>query len=129
MLTPASEGASRALVNMSGHEKLAQPMKDDIFLCLCAGQQNPIRPLGFSFCSQMPRNLLPLTRACLGAASLQEFLVCAGDAKRQTKKEDNSLIGCAKVCDNVSVCCRMFGSCISSIMRFVYWCICRCCLL
>jgi hypothetical protein len=41
-MTPVSEGASRALVNMSGHEKLAQPMKDDIFLCLCAGQQNTI---------------------------------------------------------------------------------------
>jgi hypothetical protein len=34
-----AESASRALVNMSGHEKLAQPMKDDVFLCLCAGPQ------------------------------------------------------------------------------------------
>jgi hypothetical protein len=40
-MTTAAEGASRALVNMSGHDKLANPMKDDVFLCLCAGQQTP----------------------------------------------------------------------------------------
>jgi hypothetical protein len=37
-VSPAAEGASRALVNMSGHDKLSQPMKEDVFLCLCAGQ-------------------------------------------------------------------------------------------
>jgi asparagine N-glycosylation enzyme membrane subunit Stt3 len=37
MITRALENASRALVNMSGHEKLSQPMKEDVFLCLCAG--------------------------------------------------------------------------------------------
>ena len=38
-VSPAAEGASRALVNMSGHDKLSQPMKEDVFLCLCAGQR------------------------------------------------------------------------------------------
>ncbi len=66
-----------------------------------SAELNPTSRLPFFFPNAT--KLPALTRACLGAASLQEFLVCAGDAKKQTKKEDSSLIGCAKVCNNVSV--------------------------
>jgi hypothetical protein len=41
-MTHAAEGASRALVNISGDENLRQPMKDDVFLCLCAGLRVPV---------------------------------------------------------------------------------------
>jgi hypothetical protein len=101
VVTRTAEGASRALVNMSGHEKLAKPMKEDVFLCLCAGLQAIIHRPFFYFSLCNLRRRPPISRYP-GAASLQEFLVRAGDAKK--KNEDDGLMGCAKVCNNVSLC-------------------------
>jgi hypothetical protein len=46
-----------------------------------------------------------------GAASLQEFIIRVGDAKK-TKEDGDSLLGCAKVCNNVSafaaICALLF---------------------
>jgi hypothetical protein len=85
---------------MSGHEKLAKPMKEDVFLCLCAGQQPLPNPSSVTRRSAIRNALLSFSRYP-GAASLQEFIVRTGDSKK--KNDDEGLIGCAKVCNNVSV--------------------------
>jgi hypothetical protein len=100
-MTTTAEGASRALVNMSGHHKLANPMKDDVFLCLCAGQQNPAQRRHLLSLAKSPPPLFPSHAFGRETASLQEFLVRAADSKMK-KENGDSLMGCAKVCDNVS---------------------------
>ena len=95
---------------MSGHDKLSQPMKEDVFLCLCAGQRtrSPVFIVLLSLRRQLPASRLsraapcPSDTRCSAAASLQEFLVRAGDTKKTAGADGGGLLGCAKVCDNVS---------------------------
>lgn len=44
----------------------------------------------------------PSDTRCTAAASLQEFLVRSGDTKKTAGADGGGLLGCAKVCDNVS---------------------------
>ncbi len=72
-----------------------------MFSYVCAQVSNP-SSIGsiFYLLFNDDRPLFLLTPS--GAASLQEFIIRVGDAK-STKEDGDSLLGCAKVCNNVSV--------------------------